>query len=94
MNAALRDGAELEESKSIPTSILIITGVHNVFILLLQTRTRKKVKLRALKKMQVRMAMLHRMIQMSDLCSLRMWITEPIKSSLRNILSCVAKSKE
>ena len=45
MNAALRDGAELEESKSFPTSILFISGVHNVFILLLQTRMRKKVKL-------------------------------------------------
>ena len=33
MNAALRDGAELEESKSFPTSILFISGVHNVFIL-------------------------------------------------------------
>ena len=33
MNAALRDGAELEESKSYLKSILIITGVHNVFIL-------------------------------------------------------------
>ena len=33
MNAALRDGAELEESKSICTSILIVMGVHNVFIL-------------------------------------------------------------
>lgn len=73
MNAALRDGAELEESKSISTALLIYYFV--------QTRTRKRVKLRALKKMQVRMAMLHRMTQTRDLCSLRMWITEPIKIS-------------
>ena len=30
MNAALRDGAEPEESKSIPKNILIAMGVYNV----------------------------------------------------------------
>ena len=33
MNAALRDGAELEESKSISSNILIDLVIHNVFIL-------------------------------------------------------------
>ena len=81
MNAALRDGAELEESKSISTALLIFMGFLTYAYYFVQTRTRKRVKLRALKKMQVRMAMLHRMTQTRDLCSLRMWITEPIKIS-------------
>ena len=69
MNAALRDGAELEESKSIPTDILIFMGYIMSSYYFVQTKTRKRVKLRALKKMQVRTVMLRKTTQTRDLYS-------------------------